>query len=253
MFNFLMARLQNRLLRLRLKNRPVTPVGRKNLRALDHLSLFQPARACSYVVVDLETTGFEVKTDKVLSIGAFRIKSGRISMGDMFNIFVNPERDIPPSTIKIHGIVPEMVKDAPTGGKAVDEFLTFLGHDIMVAHHAAFDLAFINRMMLEHHGFKLQNMVVDTVPLCRQVILPQFYAPLRRHKGLSAGRFGHIPMHENDQHSLDYIAGHLGIQIYNRHTAVGDALAAAMIFQRALSKLEKTGRGKLVHLANINA
>lgn len=252
MFNVLVARLQNHLLRLRLKNKPIGPAGRKNLRALDHLNLFQPARSYSYVAVDLETTGFEVKTDKVLSIGAFRIKSGRISMGDMFNTLVNPERDIPPSTIKIHGIVPEMVKDAPTAEKAVDEFLTFLGHDIMVAHHAWFDLAFINRMMFEHHGFKLQNMVVDTVPLCRQVILPQFYASMRRNKGLSACRFGHIPMHKNDQHSLDYIANHLGIQIYNRHTAVGDALAAAMIFQKALSKMEKAGRGKLVHLQNIN-
>jgi len=62
---------------------------------------------------------------------------------------------------------------------------------------------------------------------------------MRRRKRLSAGRFGHIPIQTNNQNSLDYIASHLGIQIYNRHTAVGDALAAAMIFQRALSKMEK--------------
>lgn len=253
MFNFLVAWLQNRLLRFHLKNRPVSPVGRENLRAREHLSLFQPARSYSYVVVDLETTGLEVKTDRVLSIGAIRIKSGRIRMGDMFNIFVNPERDIPSAAIKVHGIVPDMVKDAATAGEAMDEFLAFLGHDIMVAHHAAFDLAFINRMMSDRHGFILQNMVVDTVPLCQQVILPQFYTPMRRHKRLSAGRFGHIPMQKNDQNSLDHIANHLGIQIYKRHSAVGDALAAAMIFQRALSRLEKAGRGKLVHLANAGA
>jgi DNA polymerase-3 subunit epsilon len=205
------------------------------------------------VVVDLETTGLEVKTDRVLSIGAFRIKSGRIRMGDMFNIFVNPERDIPSAAIKVHGIVPDMLKDAATAGEAMDEFLAFLGHDIMVAHYAAFDLAFINRMMSDRHGFKLQNLVVDTVPLCQQVILPQFYAIMRRYKRLSAGRFGHIPMQKNDQYSLDHIANHLGIQIYKRHTAVGDALAAAMIFQRVLSRMEKTGRGKLVHLANAGA
>ena len=133
MFNFPVAWLQNRLLRLQLKNRSITAIGRENLRSLEHLSLFQPARSYSYVVVDLETTGLDVKSDRVLNIGAFRIKSGRIHMGDMFNIFVNPERDIPSAAIKVHGIVPDMVKDATTTGEAMDEFLAFLGHDIMVA------------------------------------------------------------------------------------------------------------------------
>ncbi len=249
----MMARLQNRLLRLRLKNRHVSPAGRENLRALDHLNLFKPARSYSYVAVDLETTGLDVKTDRVLSIGAFRIKSGRIRMGDMFSTFVRPERDIPPAAVKVHGIVPDMVKDAATAGEAMDKFLAFLGSDIMAAHHAAFDLAFINRIMFERHGFMLQNMVVDTVPLCDQVILPQFYTPMRRRKHISSGRFGHIHIKKNDQHSLDHIASHLGFPIYNRHTATGDALAAAMIFQRTLSRMEKAGRGKLVHLANAGA
>jgi DNA polymerase-3 subunit epsilon len=253
MLNFLVAWLKNRLLRLHFKRRSVSPVGQENLRALDHLSLFQPARSYSYVVVDLETTGLDVKTDRVLSIGAFRIKSGRIRMGDMFSTFVNPERDIPATAIKMHGIVPDMVKDAATAVEVLDEFLAFLGNDIMVAHHAAFDLGFINRMMSEHYGFVLQNMVVDTVPLCQQVILPQFYTLIRRYTRLSTGRFGHIPMQKNNQRSLDHIANHLGIQIYKRHTAVGDALATAMIFQRVLSRLEKAGRGKLVDLVNTGA
>lgn len=201
----------------------------------------------------METTGLDVKTDRVLSIGAFRIKSGRIRMGNMFNTLVNPERDIPSVAIKVHGIVPDMVKDAATVGEAIDEFLAFLGHDIMVAHHAAFDLAFINRMMSEHYGFKLQNMVVDTMPLCQQFVLPQFYTPMRRQKRLFVGQGVHDPMQKKGQHSLDHIANHLGIKIYKRHTAVGDALATAMIFQRVLSRMEKAGLGKLVHLANAGA
>jgi len=60
-------------------------------------------------------------------------------------------------------------------------------------------------------------------------------------------------MQKNDRHSLDHISNHLGIQIYKRPTAVGDALAAAMIFQQALLRMEKAGRGKLVHLSNAGA
>ena len=74
-----------------------------------------------------------------------------------------------------------------------------------------------------------------------------------RPKRLPIGRFGYAPMNKNDQHNLDHIASHLGIKIYKRHTAVGDALATAMIFQRVLSRMEKAGLARLVHLANTGA
>lgn len=80
-------------------------------------------------------------------------REGRIHLGDFFNQLVIPERSIPPEAITVHGIVPGMVRDAPSGPEAIDIFMEYLGDDILVAHHAAFDLNFLNRLMLAISDF----------------------------------------------------------------------------------------------------
>ncbi|MCF8067218.1 MAG: 3'-5' exonuclease [Desulfobacterales bacterium] len=252
MLNFINAKLKNRILRLYLKGRSPDPIVQKNLLALHHLRIFQPALSYSYVVVDLETTGLDIKTDRAISIGAFRIRDGRVRLGDMFNRLINPERNIPPESIRIHGIVPDMIKDASTAAEAIDDFLGYLGEDILIAHHAAFDLHFLNRMMADRHGFNLQNLVIDTLPLCSRILFPQPYAMLSRPAKVNTGHYI-SPARQQTYLSLDSIAGLFGIKVWRRHTAVGDALATAMIFQRILSKMEKAGKGKLIHLINSGA
>ena len=173
MLSLFIARLKNRFMRFRLGNRPLHPVALKNLKALDSLDGSRPARSYSYVAVDLETTGLDLSQSRILSIGAVRIREGRIHMVRMFNQLVNPGMDIPPESITIHGIVPEMVKNAPSGPEVINLFLEYLGDDILMAHHAAFDLNFLNLLMLGCHGFYLQNLVIDTRLLYRHILLPQ--------------------------------------------------------------------------------
>jgi DNA polymerase-3 subunit epsilon len=248
------ARLANRLVRVRQGRRKLDRRAAVNLTALDHLHGAAPAREFDYTIVDVETTGLDRKRSRIVSIGAFKLAAGRIHLGRFFNQLVNPGGDMPPESfaesIAVHGIVPAMVAAAPTGSAALEAFLDYLGSDILVAHNARFDLAFLNRLMRARYGFKLQNLAIDTLPLCDTILLPKLLVPMRRQTKL-LGRGAFTPTAKGKPPSLDTYAHHLGIKVHHRHTAAGDALAAAMMLQRGLDKLEGQGRGRLRDLIRL--
>ena len=246
----IVARLANQLLRIRMRKKRTDKQGEKNLKALDHLDFAAPAKSCTYTVVDLETTGLDPAHDRIVSIGAFKVMDGRIQLGNFFNQLVNPEAQMPRESITVHGIVPAMVAAAPTGITVLEGFLDYLEGDILVAHNVRFDLAFLNRLMLERHGFKIQNLAMDTLPLCQSILLPKLLGAIHRHPKL-LGRGALNPDTQHQPRSLEEYAHHLGIKIYRRHSAAGDALATAMILQRGLDKLERLGRGSLGDLNRV--
>ena len=142
------------------------------------------------------------------------------------------------NSVKIHGIVPSMVDHAPSFAEVFEKFVDYLGTDILVGYHVRFDLHFFNVYMRQAHGFSVQNLVLDAQSMCRKVCFPP-------HLRAYAGRLkGH--------QDLDTVARHFGIEIQERHTALGDALATAMIFQRILIETEKTGPGRLQNLLAVS-
>jgi DNA polymerase-3 subunit epsilon len=242
--------LANRLVRIHQRGRTLEKRAAVNLKALDHLNGADPARSLEYTVVDVETTGLDLKRSRIVSIGAFKVVAGRIHLGRFFDQLVNPGGDMPPESITVHGIVPSMVATAPMGIAALEYFLDYLGSDILVAHNARFDLAFLNRLMRARYGFKLQNLAIDTLPLCETILLPKFLGPMQRQSKL-LGRGAFNPGTRYPPRSLEAYAHHLGIKIHGRHTAAGDALATAMILQRGLDRLERKGRGRLKDLIRV--
>ena len=234
MTSLLLARMRNRWIRARFRKKEVHPLALANMTALDHLRLNQSARSPRYVVLDLETTGLSLTRDRVVSVAAFRIVDGRILLGDAFNSLVDPGRSIPTSSIKIHGIVPSMVACAPGFADVFDQFLRYLGTDILVGYNVWFDLHFLNVHMQQNYGFPLQNLVLDARTMWQKIGFP-------RHSRSYALR-------SNSNQNLDSVAKRLGVEIHDRHTALGDALATAMIFQRILAEVEKTGPGRLKNL-----
>ena len=206
--SLLKAKLKNRILRVRLRGRQLPPLAAANLRALDHLEPGAPALDYSYVVLDLETTGLDTASDRVVSVGAVRLRQGRVRLGERFGELVNPGRDIPPESIKVHGIKPDMIASARPAALVFDDFLAFLGGDLLVAHHAAFDLHFLNQTMRARYGFALQNLVLDTVPLCRALVLPSDPYGIQRRR---------------QRCGLDALAERFGLPQAGRHSALGDA------------------------------
>ncbi len=121
------------------------------------------------IVIDTETTGLEAHAgDRIVEIAALELLNG-VKSENIFHYYINPERDIPDSAFRVHGISNEMVSDKPRFLDVVDEFISFIGNDPIVAHNAEFDLGFINAELRRvGRGALEKNPIVDTLALARK-------------------------------------------------------------------------------------
>lgn len=177
----------------------------------------------SYVVFDIETTGFSPIRNKIIEIGAVKVVDGQIA--DRFSTFINPEVPIPFEIEKLTGINDEMVVDAPLVETVLPQFLAFCEGTVLVAHNAGFDISFI-RENAERQKLPFDFTYVDTVGIAR-VLLPG-----------------------QAKHTLDAVAKTLGVSLENHHRAVDDAEATAEIFIKMSDMLMEDGRDTL---AKVNA
>ena len=172
----------------------------------------------TYVVFDLETTGFSPEKNKIIEIGAVKVVEGKIT--DRFSQFVNPEVPIPYEIEELTSIRDDMVMDAPKIEEVLPKFMKFCEGAVMVAHNADFDMSFIKKNC-EIQGLSCEYTVIDTVALARY-LLPQ----LNRFK-------------------LDTIAKALNIVLANHHRAVDDAGCTAEIFVKFIGMLRDRGINNL--------
>lgn len=121
------------------------------------------------IVIDTETTGLEAHAgDRIVEIAALELING-VKSEHTFHYYINPERDIPDSAFRVHGISNDMVSDKPKFLDVVDEFISFIGNDPIIAHNAEFDLGFINAELRRvGRGALEQNTIVDTLALARK-------------------------------------------------------------------------------------
>ncbi|MDY4203079.1 MAG: PolC-type DNA polymerase III [Schaedlerella sp.] len=166
----------------------------------------------TYVVFDIETTGFSSIKDKIIEIGAVKVVNGEIT--ERYSTFVNPERPIPFEITQLTGITDEMVMDAPNIEAILPEFLAFADGAVLVAHNAGFDVGFIEQNC-RYQDIEPHFVYVDTVALSR-IMLPT----LAKYK-------------------LNNVAKALGISLENHHRAVDDAGATAEIFVKLVKMLKE--------------
>ena len=166
------------------------------------------------VVFDIETTGLSNRTCKIIEIGAVKIKDGEII--DKFDIFVDPEEDIPEEITALTSITNEDVKGAPKEREALEKFFEFAGDCLLIAHNANFDIGFI-RVAAERQEMPFNNAYLDTLGLSRYV-----NPELKNHK-------------------LDTIVNYYNIGDFHHHRASDDAEVLAKIFIEMLSRLKKEG------------
>ena len=168
-----------------------------------------------FVVVDVEATGAKTPPNRLIELGAYRIRDGRIV--DKFLSLVNPEIPIPRFVASLTGISNDMVKRAPMFADLAPQWLDFVSDSVLIAHNSNFDTSFLNHEISRvYPGHRMVNPHLCTVKLCRRV-LPELL-----------------------NHRLDTIAEHFSIPIASRHRAGCDALATAEIFIQLLPKLEET-------------
>ena len=168
----------------------------------------------TYCVLDLETTGISITTEKITEVGIMKVKNGEVI--DEFEIFVNPEKPIPQRVVEVTNITDEMVKDAETIDKVFSKILEFVGDSIIVAHNASFDVGFLkhNAKLL---GYEFNNTYIDTLPLAKDL-----FPDLKKYK-------------------LGKIADSLGIEVDVAHRALADVDTTVKVFNVMLKKLKDKG------------
>ena len=119
----------------------------------------------TFVVFDTETTGFSPAKDRLVEIGAVKIRNGE-SLGQK-SWLINPRRYIPSYVQKVHNITPDMVKDSPTFAEVYPEFLEFIDGAVLIAHNAAFDVRFITAEAERNNLPVPRNAVLDSLTLFR--------------------------------------------------------------------------------------
>ena len=176
----------------------------------------------SYVVFDIETTGFNKETDSIIEIGAVKVSEGQIV--DRFSHFVDPERPIPKHITELTSITDEQVKGQGTIREILPLFKEFSDGCALVAHNASFDTGFIANKNAKLGLEPMDMTIVDTLELARG-------------------------LYELKRYTLDSVARHLGVELKSHHRAVDDAECTAGIFLRMLEDLREK---KITALSGVN-
>lgn len=196
----------------------------EQLQRRDSLPVPAPLGTCALreqrlVVLDLETSGLDLRKDIVLSIGAVVIEEGGIDLGNQFeSTLLRPSQKVSESVL-IHGIAPSELEAGDDPAEALLDFMEFVGESPILAFHAPFDQRMLTRALKKTLGYKLRHPFLDVAEL----------APML------------CPDNRPRQNGLDDWCAHFGLHVMQRHHASADALATAELALILFSKAHRQG------------
>lgn len=187
-------------------------------------------RDLSFTVYDTETTGFAVGgKDRVIEIGAVQVQ-GLYVTDNTFHTYVNPHRDIPPEITELTGVHQHHVENAPSSLEAIENFFQFIEETKScgwVGHYLSFDVMVIKKELQRAKMTFEQPLYLDTLDLLGY-ICPSW-----------------------DMRDLEHYARSFNTKIFQRHSALGDALTTAHLFVELLRHLEDRGKNTLADLIQV--
>ena len=159
----------------------------------------------SYIAVDVETTGLEVRQEKITELALVKVEGDTVT--DCFSTLINPGRPISEMVSSLTGITDAMVKDAPAVEEVIGDALDFAGDLPLLGHNLLFDYRFIKKAAV-NSGLAFERQGIDTLHLCR------LFMGTEQKKNLTdACAFYQIPQPQ-------------------AHRALADAQSAHLLFQR---------------------
>lgn len=176
-----------------------------------------PLISLDAVSFDTETTGLDLRKARLLEAGAVRIAGGRIEGAGSFHQLINPGETIPAFSTAVHGIDNVKVANAPDFATMWPKLKAFLGDSVVIGHTIGFDLAMLAQEC------KRAGIAFEKPPSLDTQLLAQLVDP--RLSGRSLGQ----------------LADWLKVEITDRHSALGDALTTARVFEAMLPKLREGG------------
>lgn len=156
-----------------------------------------------YIALDLETTGLDPKRDKILEIGAARVRDGEIL--ESWQTFVDNRMPVSEFITNLTGITEEMVTGAPSAAAAVEKFLEFCGDAPILGHNILFDYSFIKKAAV-NMGKEFERKGIDTCRIAKKFMV------------------------EPKSKSLESLCQHYGIEREHCHRAYDDAVAASRLY-----------------------
>ncbi len=169
-------------------------------------------RSLTFCVIDLETTGGNPETEKIIEIGMVRVENRKVTEERSF--LINPEKDIPDFVQKLTGIKKADVEHSPKIEEVIDEITQFIGSSILVAHNTSFDIPFLNGVLKKLKRPAMENKVICTNVMTKYMI-PDIMSS-----------------------NLNYMSQIFGIPHSQAHRAIEDARATGRLLLKYLDIFE---------------
>ncbi len=184
-----------------------------------------PKKKCIEIVLDVETTGLDYTKERMVEFAAIRLENGK--MKDRFETLINPQQHIRKSSMAVHGITEDDVKDAPTEAEVMPMILDFIGDYPIVAHNVIFDYSFINEASIRTTGKPITNPRIDS-----QMMFKEIYPDLE-----SCG--------------LEALMNKFNVEFDTRHRAMADTEGLAKAYPELKKLYEKKYAWQIQQLDNI--
>lgn len=197
-----------------------------------------PWREIPYSVVDVETSGLNVRKDVLLAIGMVDIEKGRIRLDRRWYSLIRPPEGVLVSaeSIRIHGLLRDELSRAPLPEVVLADFLRRICGRVLVVHVSTIDVRFLNRALRQHFGIPLRGPILDTARLGGALLYTE------RLIG------GAVVQDEPYDTTLRSLAKKSGIPISTQHHALSDALLTAQLFLVQATRIERQGNGSFHRL-----
>ena len=122
----------------------------------------------SYVVLDIETTGFSRENDEIIELSALRVVDNQIT--EEFTELINPQRNVPYFITNLTGISGQMLKNAPKAPEVLKRFVEFVSDSIIMGHNVTFDIGFIDNKLKKYFNAGFDNDYIDTLKIARKML-----------------------------------------------------------------------------------
>lgn len=178
--------------------------------------MYEPAPVGEWVAIDCETTGLNVRRDRIVSIGAVRIVGNRLLTSQRLELRVRPDRAMAAASVRVHRLRESDVAQGMAPAQAMRLLLRFIGSRPLVGYYLAFDVAMLNREVWRLLGVRLPQ---------RRIEVSAMYYDLKNRR-LPPLERGNVPI---DLRFATLMAD-LGLPLRETHDALNDAVMAGLAF-----------------------
>ena len=179
--------------------------------------MFDAPPANEWVSLDCETTGLNVRTDEIISVGAVRIVGNRIMTSERFEVLVRPERGVSPESVRIHRLRERDVAQGLPIEEAMKQLMHFIGSRSLVGYYLAFDVAMLNRAIFPLLGQGLPQPKIEVSALYYDYKLKQL-PPYQQQASVDIDLRFNTLMQDLD------------LPLRDAHDALNDAVMAGLAF-----------------------